>query len=156
VRRRPSLPVAAVAATLVVAVAAAGCVTTYQPRPGPRISRVTGNVTFVREGRTYNMGLLGGGAEELVAGDARAVEYARAYHRRMRLAGILYITGLVAIVAGAAIESSNEGSLAKGAGAGLFAAGVVSSLPVSLYLISTGAPLLTDAVNVYNDDLERR
>ena len=61
---------------VVLLVGVTACGTVYRPRPGPHIVQVS-TFDYQRDGRTFSLGSMGGGAEELVGPDPRALEYVR-------------------------------------------------------------------------------
>ena len=143
----------AVAAGLLLAHAGCAITGTYEPRPSPRITPldVTGQRVFVRDGRRQEVGLFGGGAEELVRGDDAAVAAVRPYRRNRLLAFTLSTAGLGAF--GAATYFSLERDQRHEAlGADLFFGGFLSSL-VSLAFTSAATHDLMNGVTIFNDDL---
>jgi hypothetical protein len=146
----------AASAALALLVAHAGCAITgtYEPRPSPRITPldVTGQRVFVRDGRRQEVGLLGGGATELVRRDDAAVAEARKYRRDRLLAWTFSAASLGAFGAGAYFGLEKD-QRHRGLGADLFFGGFLSSL-VSLGLASAAAHDLMNAVTIFNDDLE--
>jgi hypothetical protein len=133
-------------------VGATACGTSYRPRPGPRIVRITGE--YQRDGRTFHVGPLGGGADELVAGNPRALEHVRREQSLARRGMLVYGLGLASIIFGSIAAAAVAPDRAKapaafgaiGLGAGLSTLGIY-------WGIESNAALL-DAINVYNDDLE--
>jgi hypothetical protein len=108
---------------------------------------------YLRDGKTFSIGPLGGGSEELVAGNPRALEYARRKQSLARRGLAVYGLGLLTMIAG-----SIGASLAVPEKArtpiffGVLGAGAVLSGLGIYWDIQSNAALL-DAVNVYNDDL---
>ena len=145
---------AAVAMALLAAHAGCAIMGTYEPRPSPRITPVdiTGQRVFVRDGRRYDVGLLGGGAEALVRGDDAAVAEARPY-RRDRLLSWTFLAASLGAFGAATTFSLERDHRHEALGADLFFAGFVSSL-VSVAFASAAAHDLTNAVVIFNDDLE--
>jgi hypothetical protein len=131
-----------------------GCTSDYMPRPGPRVSMVmdSGKIAYVRDGRKFEGGFLGGDIEEAVRGNPQAEEYASAYKTGMVTGFALTMIGAGAVLGGAVLaadESTQEStspvpSLVVLAGAlAVELAGVVVTL--------NAQPHLYDAINAYND-----
>jgi hypothetical protein len=119
----------------------------------PRIAVVDARGrTFVRDGRTFSTGLAGS-AEELVAGNAIAVDHARRYRRQaitgLTLAGV----GVAAVATGAALGLGAAGEDRRGAGAIVAVTSIVPNL-VSLFFTMAARQNLENAVNIYNDGLD--
>jgi hypothetical protein len=131
-----------------VVVLCASCGTVYRPRPSPRIDLVVhGGVYYLKDGRETIVGPLGGGLEQLVAGDEDAVRFARRSRHELAVGVPAYVVGLAAVVVG--LVSSKPAGWVIG-GAGLAAAGV------GVGLLGAGAVNAIDAVNVYNDRVSSR
>ena len=143
-----------VATALLLAHAGCAITGTYEPRPSPRITPldVSGQRVFVRDGRRQEVGLLGGGAEELVRGDDAAIAEARPY-RRHRLAAWTFSVASLGAFGAATYFSLEKDRRHEGLGADLFFGGFLASL-VSLGFASAAAHDLTNAVDIFNDDLE--
>lgn len=87
---------------LLTALAAAGtsaCAATYVPRPTHHVVHDADD-RYHRDGQGIGVGFLGGGAERLVAGDARALEHARRAQHEMRLGWTLYGVGFASLLVG--------------------------------------------------------
>lgn len=124
---------------------------TYHPRASRFISRDADGIRR-RDGQEFKVGMLGGGAEALVAGDPRALEYARRCKHLDNVGLAAYVVGLATMiaspfVAAAVSERARTPTFygAFGLGAGITLAGVA--------LMFEGEAALIDAVNVYNDDV---
>jgi hypothetical protein len=134
-----------------------GCSSTYMPRPGPRLSVVMdeGRLAYVRDGKKFEGGWLGGDIEGAVQGNPVAEEYARDFKSGM-VAG--FATTMVAsalVVAGAVVTGVEEGPSTGRAtvpvtGLAMMGAGLVVDL-IGLVLVARATPHLWDAVNAYND-----
>ncbi len=137
-------------------VGAVGCSTTYAPKPGPRIAvgLQGGAPVFFRDGQRFELGVLGGDVEEMVAGNPVAEEHARTYKFRVR-------SGLVCVLGGVVLAGGGMYLAAKGldnrgdnglpiAGLGLLGGALVLDV-VGLVLLLTAQPHLWDAINIYND-----
>jgi len=123
----------------------AGCGTTYQPRPSPRIGLVVhaGTLSYVQNGREVPVGPLGGDLGALVGGNPQAAAQARTARRQLMVGVPAYLVGIGAVVLGAWLIDGNERWVAVGAGAGLAGTG--------LGLMGAGFTHLLDAVNIYAD-----
>ena len=134
----------------------AGCAVTgtYEPTPSPRISAVdaTGYRTFVRDGQRHEVGLLGGGAEELVSGNEAAVAEAHAHRRDRILAWSFLGLGLGGFTAGT-ILNLDQRHRHDELGAGLYFGAFVPII-TSVIFSSRAWHELANAINIYNDDLE--
>jgi hypothetical protein len=145
VRRAPQ----AAAIGLALVTASTSACATYHPRASRFISRDSDGI-FRRDGQELKVGALGGGAEALVSGDSRAVEYARRC-KHINDAGVaVYLVGLATMIASpfvaAAVPDRAQTPTVYGVlglGAGITLAGMA--------LMFKGQAALIDAVNVYND-----
>jgi hypothetical protein len=141
---------------IIALVAALGCSSQYMPR-SPRRVAVTirdGKPAYVRDGRVFDVGPLGGGLDEVVAGNPDAVAAANEYHSRL-------VDGLLGAVLGAASMAVGGGWAAREAVVDsnnqnlatplvLLAGGLVLILAGSLYAASA-EPYRWDAINIFND-----
>jgi len=137
--------IAAVAAT-------AGCSTTYSPQRSGRVAMIMpdGSPAFVRDGRTYPAGVLGGGLADAVACDPEAVEHAHAYTRDMAIGLISTIAGTAAVGGDAAYGTARAGAWPQPVDLGILGAGVVAIIIGDIFL-ANAPPNLYDAINIYND-----
>jgi len=143
----------AVLATFIV-----GCSSSYIPATGPRLSVVMegGTPTYVRDGKKFEGGFLGGDIEEAVHGSPKAEEYAHEFKTGVSTGFAMTIIGAVGLVGGATIggiEAAQDGRNTVPV-TGL----VVMGAGLALYLVGLGLtlnaiPHFYDAVNAYNDDL---
>jgi hypothetical protein len=134
-----------------VLIGATACGATYHPRPGPRIVEV--NRELFRDGRRFPIGMLGGGAAEVVAGDPRALEYAERKRSLARTGWLAYGLGLLTLVAG----SIGAAALPEGVRTPVFVSAWglgVGACTLGIYWDIKGNAAMRDAVNVYNDDLD--
>ena len=124
----------ALAAAALLATSGCAVTGTYEPRPSARISSVdaTGYRIFVRDGERHEVGLLGGGAEELVRGDEAAVTEVRAHRRDRILAWSFLGLGLGGFTAGT-ILSLDKSHRHDELGAGLYF-GAFAPIVASLHL----------------------
>ena len=140
-----------VAIGLALVTASTSACATYHPRASRFISRDADGIRR-RDGQEFKVGMFGGGAEALVGGDPRALDYARRYQHLNNVGLAVYVAGLAMMiaspfVAAAVSERARTPTFygAFGLGAGITLAGVA--------LFFEGEAALIDAVNVYNDDL---
>jgi hypothetical protein len=136
-----------------LALAATASCAGYVPHAGRHVVVDSSNV-YHRDGREYPIGLMGGGADALVAGDARALEHVARHQHLVREGTFFYALGLAGMIVGA-VASGQVASPARrdtvlwgsfGAGAAITAAGI--------YMMLEGKAALVDAINVYNDDVD--
>jgi hypothetical protein len=136
------------------AAATAACSTTYSPQRSGRVAMVVegGSLAFVRDGRTYPLGLLGGGLADAVACDPEAVEHAHAYTRDMAIGLISTIAGVAALAGDLAYASvpARAGAWPQPVDLGILGAGAVAAILGDIFLDSA-QPNLYDAINIYND-----
>ena len=141
---------------------ALGCSSRYQPQTGPRLSVVIdeGSVTYVRDGQKFKHGFAGGGLVEAVADDPEAKEAADKYHSRMTSGLVLYLVGTGCLVTGMIVglstidEREQHGDRDAVAVGGLLCG--VAGLVAGAALLASGMPYQYDAVNIYNDNLDKR
>jgi hypothetical protein len=141
----------AVAIGLALVTASTSACATYHPRASRFISRDADGIHH-RDGQDFKVGMFGGGAESLVGGDPRALEYVRRYKHLDHVGLAVYLVGLATMLAspfiGAAVPDRAQtptlyGVLGLGAGISI----------VGAALTFKGEAALIDAVNVYNDDV---
>ena len=142
---------AACAALLVAQFGCAGA-SSYEPRRSPRIAAVhiNGRV-YVRDGQRYEIGLLGGGGEDLVAGNDTATALIRKHRRKQIWSGSLLGLGLGTVIAGNALFYAADDR--NGAGIAVAWIGLIPMV-VSAALSNSARHDLVNAVNIYNDALE--
>jgi hypothetical protein len=149
-----------------VAALSAGCSTHYVPIQGPHVSTTMegGSLVYVRDGQKFAHGFLGGGLVDAVGADPEAREAAETYHSRNVTSLALSLVGLACLVGGSvyvasqadfasASSSNNDSSVAVGAGALACALGTVVAGSIVAF---TAIPYQFDALNIYNDNIERR
>jgi hypothetical protein len=138
-------------ATAVALLVTTGCGAVYHPRRGPRIVRAEGG--YVRDGQRYDVGMLGGGAVDLVAPNVRAAEFA-GRKRSLAFKGLaLYAVSLATMIAAIPASQAAPGRAREPVFWGLLGSGVVG-VGFSIYVGERGDAALADAINVYNDDVE--
>jgi hypothetical protein len=135
---------------------ALGCSSSYTPRAGRRISIVMsgGQIAYVRDGRTIEHGILGGGLVDAVEGVPEAEEAAHIYHRRTVSGFLVGMGGLLcsSFALTRALrdaEGDGDGSTALTVSLGCFAGSMAGFV-----IMGSGAPYLYDAINIYNDAAE--
>jgi hypothetical protein len=140
------------AALLVAQLACAGSAS-YQPRPSPRIASVhiNGRV-YVRDGQRYEIGLLGGGGEELVANNETATALVRKQRRKQIWATSFFGLGLGTSIAGNALFWTADAQDSR-RGLAIAWLGLVP-LVVSAAFFNSARHDLENAVNIYNDALD--
>lgn len=145
-----------------LAISIAGCSSQYQPQLGPRLSVMLdeASVTYVRDGQKFKHGFMGGGLVEAVEDDPEAKEAAEKYQSRTTSGFVVYIVGtaclLTGMYAGFSTIDDREPHREKDALAvgGLLCG--VAGLITGVALLASGAPYQYDAINIYNDNLEKR
>jgi hypothetical protein len=144
--------VRSVGAVLLVAQLACAGAASYEPRPSPRIAalHINGRV-YVRDGQRFEVGLLGGGGEALVAGNDTATALMRKHERKQTASWILFGLGLGTSIAGNTLFFNGDGH--DRLGVGLAWLGLVP-MATSLVLLLSAQHDRVNAVNVYNDALE--
>lgn len=142
---------------LSAALAVSACSSSYVPQNRGRIAVVleSGQMAYVRDGKTYHHGLLGGGLEDAVRGNAAAEQAADEYTGRFKLGLLGTLGGLGCLVASTsyAVRSINQDGGNDDAAKNFvfFTLGCsVVTLISSLYLASA-EPYRWDAINLFND-----
>jgi hypothetical protein len=132
------------------------CSSAYIPQPGPRLSLVMegGSLSYVRDGKTYEGGFLGGDIEEAVSGNPRAEEYAHEYKTGMVTGFALSMIGIAGMVGGVSLAAADAGRSSDQSApiTGLLIAlgGAILDL-VGAGVSVSAVPHLYDAVNAFND-----
>jgi hypothetical protein len=143
---------------LLIALLIAGCSSQYMPRTPGRIAITmqAGKPVYVRDGRTYEHGVFGGGLADAVAGNPAAEQAAGEYHSRMTSGFIGMILGVVAMTAGGTIalvgaaDSSSAPKSDPTVPITVAAAGFVAMMVGAAYL-GSAEPYRWDAINLFND-----
>src|SRR5271167_3225014 len=99
------------APAIVLVACTTACSSAYIPQPGPRLSVVvdSGSLAYVRDGRTYQGGFLGGDIEDAVKGNPRAEEYAHDYKTGMVTGFALSMLGVAGMVGGLTVAGIEAG-----------------------------------------------
>jgi hypothetical protein len=117
-----------------------------------------GAPTLVRDGHSFEAGFLGGGVVEAVEGSPAALEHAHTY-RQYTIAGwTLYLGGLGLSLTGLGLWRAGElhdNPQQANTGEVLALAGVAALITGAGFLLGA-QPHLWDAVNLYNDEVDRR
>jgi hypothetical protein len=142
-----------IAALFVAPLACAGAAS-YEPRPSPRIAAVhiNGRV-YVRDGQRYEIGLLGGRGEELVAGNDTATALMRKHRSKQIWSLSLLGLGLGTAIAGNVLLRADDANALPVRGLAVSWLGI-ASMAASLAFSYSAHHDLVNAVNVYNDALE--
>jgi hypothetical protein len=134
-----------------------GCSSSYEPARSPHVSMVMegGQVSFVRNGEHRHGLLIGNSLIDAVTGDPVAEAEAHTA-RNLEVGGLVFLVGgLGTLVGGVAVAASDHGSDSKAATvSGLFLTSIACDL-VSLAFTLNAVPHVYDAMNIYNDDLDR-
>lgn len=155
--RAPLLPVVVVGLGLLT-----GCSTTFTPS-GPHLAVVvdSGAMAYSRDGQKYPAGLFGGGLREAVAGVPAAEEAAEAYQRDVIGAVVGSVVSTVCLTTAFAAgfstidDRSQTHPTANVLILGGFACAVVG-LGVSLGFVAGAPAHHYDAINLYNDAVDKR
>lgn len=117
-----------------------------------------GNAAFVRDGKTYEGGMFGGGLIEAVRGNAEAEAHARAY-RNLNIGGFVAVLGGglsaasgAVLAAGSANGSEPRDRTNRAVGEVMLVSGLAAYV-TGLILIVNAPPHVFDAANVFNDGL---
>jgi len=149
-----------------VTLACFGCTSHYMPRSPGRVavSMIDGKPVYIRDGRVYEHGVLGGGLVEAVAGNRAAEAAALEYHDHMRdglielLLGTAAMTGGLTYAAIQAVQTSPDGN--GNANAHVSPAPLIVGLAgmvIMLYgagELASAEPYRWDAINLFNDGTE--
>lgn len=116
----------------------------------------SGSLAYVRDGKKYEGGMLGGDIEEAVRGNPRAEQYAHDYKSGMVTGFALSMVGIAGMVGGLTVEGIQEANHPTGSqsvpvtGLVIFGAGLLLDLVGSGMMLGA-VPHLYDAVNAFND-----
>ncbi len=130
------------------------CMTTYEPRPSPRLVTImeAGNPLLVKNGRRYPIGLFGGDLEDAVAPNAAAMEHAQAFRNQTLGGFLLSMVAIVPMTAGLVMtmNGTDQRNASQALPNTLLIGGVVA-YAVGLGMVLGAQPHMHDAINVYND-----
>jgi hypothetical protein len=114
-----------------------------------------GQVAFVRDGKHYRSLLVGGSLSDAVEGDPEAERIARKA-RNLEIGGYVFALGGIAPLVGAVAVQANSHPADEHQGT--VTALLLSSIAcevVSLSLTLNAVPRFYDAINIYNDNVDR-
>jgi hypothetical protein len=138
-----------------------GCSSNYYPQSRGRVAITIAErkLVYVRDGRSYPHGLLGGGLVDAVAGNPAAETAANTYHSRMTTGFIAALLGLVAIIGGTAgiadASASENPKSSEFTTALLFTLGGTITSVVGIEYSLSAEPYRWDAINLFNDGGDR-
>lgn len=140
---------------LSVAVLCTACSSSYTPQSRGRVSIMMegGSLVYVRDGKTYPHGFLGGGLEDAVRGNPAAESAADEYTSRLTLGfvGILGGLGCMVGATGFAASKIDEDDDDAAKNALFFALGCSVLTIVATGYLATAEPYRWDAINLFND-----
>lgn len=142
------------AVLLVLLPSVLACSSMYEPARSPRITTVVvdGTPTFVKDGKRYGGAAFATGLVDAVQGNPRAEEEARA-GRNYAIAGfVLDLTGVAAETGGLVVIGENDRHLNTGLG---LLVGGLACVAIGSGLLLSAPPHIYDAVNIYNDGVDR-
>jgi hypothetical protein len=117
---------------------------------------VDGEPSIVKDGRATSLGIFGGGLEEAVADNPRALEHAETFSDYSIASFILGIFGAGASGGGVGLivgnEAGNRDSGLRAAGMALAFGGLAVSLVGAAFQVAA-QPHFYDAINIYNDEV---
>jgi hypothetical protein len=147
-----------VALVLVVLTA---CSSSYMPQSRGRVAMMIrdGQQAYVRDGRVYEHGFLGGGLVDAVEGNVRATRAANEYHDRMKTGIIAAVIGVAAMLGGTVVtassldldDTSDRDEQRAKTGLLIMLGGMVLSCVGAGYAASA-EPYRWDAINIFNDE----
>ncbi|HEX3777571.1 MAG TPA: hypothetical protein VHV51_24045 [Polyangiaceae bacterium] len=147
-----------IGACLFSCVLLAGCSSSYEPARSPHVATIweDGHLAYVRDGQHYGSSFfVGNGTIDAVQGNPRAEAEART-GRNLEVGGFVFLLGTVGTAAGAlgAIASNPEARDHQTEASVLLASAIAFEI-TGIALEISAFPHLYDAVNIYNDDLDR-
>jgi hypothetical protein len=134
-----------------------GCASSYTPREPGRIHfvRTAGGRVLEKDGKRYGMSGLASDPILAVSGNPAAEEHARTFVSRTQTSGIVFLLGVAVAVPGLALNTTEPGHMdRKIAARGSAGAGMAAAMG-ALIAIVLSRHHLYDAVNIYNDGIER-
>ena len=133
------------------------CSSSYTPQSRNRVSVMmqSGAPVYVRDGKVYEHGFLGGGLEEVVRGNVAAEHAADEYTGRLKLGLVGTLGGLACMIAGTSYAASRidyDDSDSDNAETALWVAlGCSVVTIVSAFYLASAEPYRWDAINLFND-----
>jgi hypothetical protein len=117
----------------------------------------SGTWAYVRDGKKYPGGRLGGDLDKAVAGNPEAEKYARQYKAEKLTGFVTTVMGLAGVIGGLTVYGAQGASEAYGqrippTGLIIAGAGLLVEL-IGVGVEASAVPHLTDAINAYNDGL---
>ena len=138
--------------------AVSACSSNYIPQQRGRVAVImkTGQPAYVRDGRVYEHGLLGGGLEEVVAGHPAATVAANEYTDRLKWGLVGMLLGSAAMIGGMTyaiseaepFDEDNNDDSERGA---YIALGGAIVMIVGAFYLASAEPYRWDAINIFND-----
>jgi hypothetical protein len=117
-----------------------------------------GKLSYVRDGRTYRHGFLGGGLVDAVRGNPAAEQAANTYYGRNRDGLLISLGGLVCTVASSVFlisrleHNQNDANEQRNVAAPLLLmTGCLVASYGGLIYMASGQPYQYDAINIFND-----
>jgi hypothetical protein len=134
----------------VLASYAAGCSTTYQPRPDPRVGIVIrhGGAMYLKDGHETPIGVFGGGLLRLVEATPAAEAHASTARTELAVGAPCYVGGVTAVLVSLTLLTGPVGWVVLGVGAAVGGTG--------LGFLGAGVTHAIDAVNIHNDAVSAR
>lgn len=137
------------------------CAGGYLPRPTrhARLVQDYGGHAVYKDGIRYEVGFFGDGLTIALADNPHAHAYAQQYYDDNRNGMLLYVLGLVGIVASPVVAFSGNSDSGRVTGSqvgtmlALMGAGLAAST-VGVVFLAQAPRRLHDAINVYNDDID--
>ncbi len=149
-----------IAVILLLATLSQACAGGYLPRPTrhARLVQDYSGPAVYKDGIRYEVGFFGDGLTLALADNAHAHAYAQQYYDDNRNGMLLYVLGLVGIVASPAVAlGGNNGRGVSdsqiGTMLGVMGAGLAASV-IGIVYLAQAPRRMHDAINVYNDDID--
>jgi len=144
---------------LSTAMAVTACSSSYTPQSRGRVSVMmqSGQHAYVRDGKSYEHGFLGGGLVEVVKGNPAAERAANEYHDRMTWGLLGVLGGMVCSIGGlgyaiAQIDEDGQSDSDDKARTGLYIAlGCTVVMMIGTGYLASAEPYRWDAINLFND-----
>jgi len=154
--------IALTTALALVAGSLTGCSSSYMPQSRGKVAVVmrSGAPAYVRDGKTHEHGLLGGGLSEAVEGNPGAMQAANEYQDRMKFGLLGILGGMVCSVGGlvyAGVNAERDPENGQSDLNGKAKVGLIISLGCLVVMIAgagylaSAEPYRWDAINIYND-----
>jgi hypothetical protein len=141
-----------------LALSTASCATRYTPRPSPRVAVVMqgGDLAYDRDGERFERGFFGGGLVDAVEPDPEARDLAETYHGRNVAGFLAYLGGALCLTGGVLLAVSQESDSDRGAYAvGAIGCGLAGMI-TGVVLLASAQTYHWDAINTFNDNVDRR